>query len=109
MRLRSKMWIQSHFLANACFSGFLFGCTKIEQFGFSPETGVNIGSTIFHQQSYPQAVAVLGAFRQQQKVTRREWGFTESAEANGITLLREEKCSIKVQPKLQRTSEKSAQ
>jgi hypothetical protein len=56
--LRSKMWIHSHFLANACFSGFLFECTKIEQFGFSPETVVDIGSTIFHQQSYPQAVAI---------------------------------------------------
>jgi len=52
------MWIHSHFLANACFSGFLFECTKIEQFGFSPETAVDIGSTIFHQQSYPQAVAI---------------------------------------------------
>jgi hypothetical protein len=49
------MWIRSHLVANSCFCGFFYLCTKIEQIGFKPETAVNIGSMIFHQQSYTQA------------------------------------------------------
>jgi hypothetical protein len=34
-------------LRKSLFFGFLFECTKTEQYRFSPETAVNIGSTIF--------------------------------------------------------------
>jgi hypothetical protein len=62
-----------------------------------------------HQQSYPQPVKVLTAFGQQQKITRGQRGVAEGAEAYDVSLFAEKNGSIKVQPKLQRSSEQSAQ
>jgi hypothetical protein len=39
-----------------------------------------------HQQSYPQAVKVSGAFGQQQKITRRQRAVAEGAEAYDVSL-----------------------
>jgi hypothetical protein len=62
-----------------------------------------------HQQSYPQAVKVSGAFGQQQKITRRQRAVAEGAEPYEVSPFVEENGSIKIQPKLQRPSEQSAQ
>ena len=62
-----------------------------------------------HQQSYPQAVKILSALGQQQKITRSQRCVAEGAEAYDVSLFGEENGSIKIQPKLQWSSEQSAQ
>ena len=62
-----------------------------------------------HQQSYPQAVKILCTFGQQQEITRGQRGVAECAEAYDVSPFVEENGSIKIQPKLQWSSEQSAQ
>ncbi len=104
---RSNLWIRSHLSANTCFFDFLSGCTKNEQYGLSPETGVDIGSVIIPSTELSTGRMCLSAFGQEQEITRRERGVAEGANADAVTLFGEEKCPVKDQPKFQRTSEQS--
>ena len=83
-------------------------CTKNEQYGFTAETGMDLGSTIFPSTELSTGWMGLSEFGQEQEITRCERRFAESADADAVALFGEEKCPIKHQPKLQRTSEKSA-
>lgn len=93
-----QMWICSHLSANTCFSGFFCMCTKIEQFSFSHETGVDIGSTIIPSTELSTGCEPLRAFGEQQEIARCERGFAEGAESNGIAVLGQEKRPIEDQP-----------
>lgn len=104
---RSNLWIRSHLSANTCFFDFLCKCIKNEQRDFSPETGVDIGSTIISSTELSTSWVYLSVFSQEQEITRGEWGFAKGADADTVALLGEEKRSVKDQPKLQRTSEQS--
>jgi hypothetical protein len=97
------------FVRKSLFYGFFILCTKTEQYRFTPETAVNIGSTIFSSTELSTGCDGLIAFRQYQQIARCERGFAEGAELNGVALLKEKKRSIENQPKLQRASEKPAQ
>ncbi len=96
------------FVRKCLFFRFFMLCTKIEQFAFAHETGVDIGSTIISSTELSTGWVCLSAFGQEQEITRRERRFAESTDSDAVALLGEEKCPVKDQPKLQRTSEKSA-
>lgn len=103
------LWTHSHLCANACFSRFFIMCTKIEQSRFTAETGGYIGSMIIPSTELSTGCGFLRTFCQEQEIARRERGFAEGAEANGVALIGQEKCPIEHQPKLQRASEKATQ
>lgn len=72
------------------------------------EKAVDIGSRIIPSTELSTGCQGLATLSQQQEITRSEKGVTEGSKAYDVALFAEEKCPVKIQPKLQRTSEQSA-